>query len=37
VASGDNVAFDLPVGPKLNAFAAVSGGPTAVAAVDRTC
>jgi subtilisin family serine protease len=35
VASGDNVAFDLPVGPKLNAFAAVSGGPTAVAVVDR--
>jgi len=36
VATGDAVAFDLPIGPKLNAFTAVSGGPTAVALTDPT-
>ncbi len=34
VATGDAVAFDLPIGPKVNAFAAVNGGPTAVALGD---
>lgn len=31
IATGDAVAYDLPIGPKLNAFSAVSGVPTAVA------
>jgi len=36
VAAGDAVAFDLPIGPKLNAFTAVSGGPTAVSVSEAT-
>jgi subtilisin family serine protease len=31
VGTGDAVAYDLPIGPKVNAFAAVSSGPVVVA------
>jgi subtilisin family serine protease len=36
VATGDAVAYDLPVGVKVNAFRAVSAVPTAVATEERT-
>jgi subtilisin family serine protease len=35
VATGDPVSFDLPVGTKVNAFAALNGVPTAVAVAER--
>jgi hypothetical protein len=35
IATGDAVAYDRPIGVKLNAFRAVSGVPTAVSIDDR--